>query len=347
MFNKRKLIWDKLQRKNTDKIPFTMYKFLLPYGQEERELREQGLAVIPSQYIHEEINPNTRISRSKEFKGSKLTIKETWENCYGKVTKKSRIEPGHQSEFIVEHFIEEDPDYKVVEKTLKERQYIPSFEKYNRGDERLGEDGIYFARGKKTPYQRAFVEHTGIEKLSYDLHKEKEEVFSFLETLQEKHLELINTIAESKAKLIHIDDNITAPMIGKDRFNKYCKPAYKKYTDIFAQTGKKIIVHMDGKLSDLSEEIANSHFPVVEAFTPPPDGDMKVETAIELWDDKVIWMNYPASILIKPKKEIAAFTKNLVEKIGDADNVILGITEDVPEEKIYPSVSTILSVLYG
>jgi hypothetical protein len=84
---------------------------------------------------------------------------------------------------------------------------------------------------------------------------------------------------------------------------------------------------------------------VIEAFTPVPTCDVTVAQARAAWPDKVLWINFPSSVLLQPGEEIRAETLRILREAAPGDRFLIGITEDVPEDRWRDSLSTISQTL--
>ena len=94
--------------------------------------------------------------------------------------------------------------------------------------------------------------------------------------------------------------------------------------------GKLPVTHMDGILRQIAEDIGRTGLPVIEAFTPPPDGNLSVADARRLWPDKALWLNFPSSVHLSPPEEIKRVTAELVAQAGDGHGFAIGVTENSP-----------------
>ena len=56
--------------------------------------------------------------------------------------------------------------------------------------------------------------------------------------------------------------------------------------------------------TELSKAIAGTALDYIEAFTPAPDTDMTLAEARAAWPDKVLWINFPSSVHLKPNAEV-------------------------------------------
>jgi EAL domain-containing protein (putative c-di-GMP-specific phosphodiesterase class I) len=103
---------------------------------------------------------------------------------------------------------------------------------------------------------------------------------------------------------------------------------------------------MDGMLNNLKDVIAETNVDIIEAFTPPPTGNLSLKEARSLWKNKVIWLNFTSSIHTCPPEEIRTHTINLLQEAIPGDRLLVGITENVPEDVLERSLKTISQTLY-
>ena len=75
---------------------------------------------------------------------------------------------------------------------------------------------------------------------------------------------------------------------------------------IVRSAGKLISAHYDGSIRPYLSLLADIDIPIIEAFTPPPMGDLTVAEAKAAWPDKVIWVNFPGSLYLEPAEHIEA-----------------------------------------
>jgi len=334
-----------LNGEKPDMIPFTAYFDQLPRGEMERSLRNEGLAIIEPMFIVKQVFPHSSMNRKHLWKDGQTQIRETWETPVGSIWRDLVFESGYGSEFTTDYFVKGPGDYKILEFIFHDMTFLPNFEEFLYVENRLGNDGMTFARTPRTPYQQLMIEWLGIERMAVDLYEQCEALMMVIELLEKRELEFIEVLRKSPARVIWIPDNITNEMIGKSRFEKYCQTSYRKYADVLHDTDKLIAVHMDGKLAGLSENIKNAPIDVIEAFTPPPDGDISVTDAQREWPDKILWLNFTSSMHLASYDQIVSYTRELVDSLIDKSHILVGITENIPSYRWSESLPAILSVL--
>ena len=60
------------------------------------------------------------------------------------------------------------------------------------------------------------------------------------------------------------------------------------------------MVHYDGQLAVIADQIAAAPFPIIESVTEPPEGDMTYDACRARWPDKVLWANLNAEVYQQP-----------------------------------------------
>jgi hypothetical protein len=146
---------------------------------------------------------------------------------------------------------------------------------------------------------------------------------------------------ESKVEVIWQPDNITADMTPPEMYEKYLLPFYEKHGKQCREAGKPYLVHIDGRTRGIKEEIARSHFDVVESFSfSEMGGDVDVKEATIIWKDKVLCPNFPASLYNNSEESIMNYLDLKKNEFGDKPFMIQ-ISEDIPIE----SYNHILQVL--
>ena len=67
--------------------------------------------------------------------------------------------------------------------------------------------------------------------------------------------------------------------------------------------------------------------------------------ALEAWPGKVLWINFPSSVHLASVEKIKQTTRELIEAAAGTNRLIIGITEDVPEDRWQQSLLAISEVI--
>ena len=123
--------------------------------------------------------------------------------------------------------------------------------------------------------------------------------------------------------------------------------ASSEAAEIFHQHGKLIGCHLDANNRAIADLVARTDLDYIEAFTPAPDTDMTLAEAFEAWPGKAIWINFPSSVHVQSAENIAETTRALLDAAKGHPKFLIGITEDVPEDRWQESFLTIMETIEG
>jgi hypothetical protein len=87
-------------------------------------------------------------------------------------------------------------------------------------------------------------------------------------------------------------------------------------------------VHMDGRLSVLKNLIAHTPIDIIEAFHPPPMGDLPLNEALAVWKEKVIWIGFPAAIYSLGSAAVKDYTLELLSSVVPGDRLTLAMSTE-------------------
>jgi len=59
----------------------------------------------------------------------------------------------------------------------------------------------------------------------------------------------------------------------------------------------------------------------------------------------VIWINFPSSVHLRPDQDVEQFTVDMLNELDSVDGLIVGITEDIPQDRWQGSCRAIMDGL--
>jgi len=333
-----------LEGEPPERIPWLIYSNLLPRGREERLLRNKGLGLVFA------VTPytvrNERVSVEERRVGDEVC--RVYKTPVGEVVTRVKVGlvRGAGESWVVEYPIKRDEDYDVIEYMIEESEYEPNYSECEVLERDLGDDGVIFAWGDYTPLMKVIVHLMGFTKFSIEFYRNRRRLEELLKIIDRKEVEMYKIIAEAPVDLVKVGDNVDSMMISPPLFEKYLLPYYNKYASILHKGGKVVLSHMDGRLKSLKDLIAKTKLDIIEAFTPPPMGDLSIREAREAWRDKIIWINFPESTFVYSDEELRAFTLSLLREMAPGDGYVLSITEDPPPEHYWRGLRVVTETLW-
>jgi hypothetical protein len=338
-------------------VPLGVYTRYLPRSAVEREVRNLGMGIIDYHPAATMIGPpwhfyegylsevkNTELRVSHVWRDGKRTERREWETPVGTIRGEIEFDPaGAGSEHIIKRYISEPEDYKIME-YIVENTLVRSNEAAIRGRmENLGGDGVLLGRMDRSPYQKCLIEFAGPERFLVDLFSEPELVGPLLDALERKIDEQFRIAVESKVPVLWQPDNVTSDMTPPNAFAEYCVPFYKRHQAEAADAGKPYVVHIDGKVKVLAEEIRDAGFDVLESVSiPDMGGDVEVREAQEVFPDTVVLPNFPSNWSGLNEAALEKRVTGMLESFAPGRAVMLQISEDVPANqwrRIFPVIA--------
>lgn len=357
MINKRERIEGVIRHKTMDRIPWTIYKDMIPWGEAELKFRNANLSLCHHHFsVYSMRRPNVEIKEETKFVFDKSQerkiIVRTYITPVGEISSVQEIgsdnvlDPGEpirrfgcevdqlELGWIRKYPFKDISDYKILEYIIKDTIYEPNYEEYKKTNRIVGSEGVMMSRMGKTPFQSMLYELLGPEKCLLEFYDHPAKFQSLYELIFEKEKEKYKMFADSPANIAWCPDNITAMITSPNFFKKFCLPFYNQMADILHEKDKIFVVHMDGQLRALVDLIAETKIDVIEAFTPPPTGNLPISEARNIWKDKVIWCNFPEILIAtSDAKTIKDYTIELLKSVAPGDNFILGFTENFPLDR--------------
>ena len=337
-------------------IPIGIYSRYFPRGNTERYIRNMGVGVIEYYPVVSMIGPPWHLKDGfiSQIKNTEIQVHYYWENKtlierriyktpVGSIFQElEKDKAGIGSEFIRKHYITQLGDYNIMKYIVDNTILLNNINKLKEIEEQLGEDGIILGRMDRTPYQKCLIEWAGPERFLIDLYTEpgpvKELMISIEKRLDESYLMALETDIE----LIWQPDNVTSDMTPPNAFKEHLLPLYKRYSKQIKARNKRFVVHLDGKIKQLSTLLNDADIDVIESMSLPDiGGDLTLSEAYINFPNSVIIPNFPSNWCLLPKKKIIEKLKILLNDRNDKRPFMLQVSEDLPDnewKKILPII---------
>lgn len=313
-----------------DRVPFVQYDGMIPNEAVWEVVGRENLGRLRWTTAYRLEHPNCRIDEAESIERGIRTVCRRLITPKGELRELAQYEPTFGGVSVKEHYIKSIDDYETYFAYLDDLTVIPAPEELERSSHELGDDGLPHTWIGRTPYQKLWIELVDIVDLSAHMVEVPDLVAEAIRRLEAHTLELARVTMELDPPYLVIGDNITAPMIGERLFREYCVPIYNRICDIADAKGRPVVVHMDGDLKPLWQAIAETRIRGLDSFSPPPDNDTSAGVASRLWPDKVLMLNFPSSVHIKPPEEIYRAAMQILEEAGHTGRLQIQISENVP-----------------
>lgn len=356
MMSPRERILATLRGEPVDKLPFFHYWRHLQTGQIERECRNKGMGICWVRPCYTMAMPNVEIIEKRESTTNRATLVRTYHTPVGTVSEREVLDSGtgqwHGTRswrditpWKTERLIKEPKDYEVVRFMVEDTKYKADYFPIKQAKEWLGEEGVAIAGLRHSPMQMLMIDWIGSESGLFFIHllKHRSKVEELYLTLCRSYQPLYEIAADSPADIILYGDNIDGVLVNPQIFKQYFMPVYSKCANVLHEKDKIMGTHMDGRLNVLKELIARCPQDLIEAFHPPPLGDLQLHEALTLWKNKTVWMGFPAPIYVMGSDSVKRFLLSLLKNIIPAERLaIIASTENLVSNENLLMMASIL-----
>jgi hypothetical protein len=185
----------------------------------------------------------------------------------------------------------------------------------------------------------------GVEVFSEEWAERRDEILKWERALSENARKTFPIVANAPITHGNIGGNEVPEVMGPQRYRQFCLPLINECAEAFHQKGRLLGSHMDGNNKPWAADLAASGLDYIEAFTPSPDTDMTLAEALRAWPKKVMWINFPSSVHLSSIEKIRQTTRELIEAAAGTNRLIMGITEDIPQDRWQQNLLAISEVI--
>ena len=334
--------------KFVDTVPFALKGWRIPRCEMERTLRKEGMCIIDSRSVYTSVSPNIETATESFNQNGAVYQRTTIKTPKGELSSLTKRLPSPKTEgtaWRMEMMFKSPKDYDAVEFMIKDRRHSPNYELFLKAQEQSGGEAFFKTSAPGASLHTIMYSIMGLETFSIEWAERRERVLQLHDAMAANQREIYSIVAKSPAKVVQCGGNYAPEVLGKQRFVDYVLPHWEEVTAILHEGNKLVGSHLDANSKLWAKEVGDSGLDWIEAFTPAPDTDMTVAKAREMWPGKVLFINFPSSVHLDKASVIAETTKQILKEAAPGDRFIVGITENVPDNRWPESFYTILKTI--
>ena len=330
-------------RQEVDRIPFVIYADMAPLDQLCQLLGEGNFGVLYWAWAYRLETEHCKFTTREFVRDGYQIIERTLSTPEGTLVEERTKSPTGEAKIypiITQHMVREIRDYPVLQSYFRDIRVVADDSTMRYGVGHVGANGGPQVVVDRTPFMALTVEWVGPEELAFHMADEPEMVEETMDLMGRVLLREAEVTAASDAPYVNAPDNITAPLVGRERFARYVAPYYRQLAEIVSP--KRFFVHMDGDLAPMADLIGESGVGGIDSLSPPPDNDTSVAQALKQWPEMLIGVNFPSSVHLHSPEAIYAMTRRLLEEGGASGRLQIQISENLPPERwrvSFPQIS--------
>lgn len=254
----------------------------------------------------------------------------------GTLREESTFLPDSCSEGIVKHMVETETDLDVLLYVLEHRQLEPdNLDDYAPRRELWAKyDGLPCLGLPRSPLPALAYEWAGLQNMVMLMLDCEDKVRRVLDLMDAQEAPILDAVCQLAPPLVHFPDNLSSDNL-TGYYDQHMRARHQARLAKLHAAGIKAAVHLDGTVRGLLPKLVAAGFDAVEALTPHPAGDLKVEEMAALAGDSptVLWGGAPGAMFSAPYTwpDMRRHVEHVLQTWGDR-SFVLGVADQVPPD---------------
>ncbi len=269
--------------------------------------------------------------RVEGYRDGDIWVQE-WHTPAGTLRQRRQYSAASFSAGFIEHAVKGVEDLRVLRYIMERREYTPTPETFATVERDYGDFGVGIVAVPGSPITELNKTWMGVMDMCYLLADEREEMEQTMAVIAESQERLYAITEASACPYVMICENLSAETMG-GYFDAYIGPYLTARTAGLHAHGKQAIIHIDGTLRGVVERIPATGIDAIDAMTPAPVGDVRIDEIRELVGEELIILGgLPGAMFAPPftAAEMEQHVRNIIAHHKDRGRFILGVADQVP-----------------
>jgi len=167
-----------------------------------------------------------------------------------------------------------EQDLAVLAHAMSGRRFAPKWESYRAWVDEVGQLGVVYISPGYSAMGHLLHYWMGVEGVAYATVDFPEALRRAVDQINANNLELVDLLARSPAEVVIMGDNFSSDVQSPAFFARWSKAYYDEAVRRLHAAGKRVAVHIDGRLRGSIRMICQSGADCGDAITPTPMGDL-------------------------------------------------------------------------
>jgi len=328
-------------KQRADKMPFFHFWRHSQIGWAERQCRNRGMGMCWMRPSYVEKMHGVEVTERQVTASGRTLFRRIYTTPVGSVSTTERREPGTGQwhgrrswrdviPWQTERLIKGPEDYRVVKYMVENTEYVADYFPIEQAMDWLGDEGVVLAGFTHSPMQTLMIDWVGSEggRFFYHYEDHRDEVEELYEALCKSREPMYEVAAASPAPVVLCGDNVDSFLVTPHLFENYFMPVYEQQAKVLHEHGKLMAVHVDGRTDSLKHLIARTSIDIIEAFHPPPMGDLSVSDALAVWPNKAIWVGFPATVYLSGPEATRSYALAFLREAGNGERLAVEMSTE-------------------
>lgn len=257
--------------------------------------------------------------------------------------RRTRIWEEHSYSWAIRDWgVQTEADLWVLEYALAGREYEPRWDRYAAWEAAVGDNGVTYLPLGYSAVGLLLNLWMGVAGTTYALADWPATMRRVIDAINANHLRLVDLAAASPAEVILMGDNFSTDLQPPRFFAAWSAPYYREAIRRLHAAGKRVALHLDGKLRGGLAMLAAVGADCADAVTPQPLGDLSPEECrAEAGPEFILSGGVSPDLWLPrvPREDFVAAVKRWLELKRASPRLLAGAGDQVPpgaeEERIF------------
>jgi uroporphyrinogen-III decarboxylase len=242
-----------------------------------------------------------------------------------------------------------EEDIPAMKYIYENTRFEPDYDFALQRLEQVGDQGVVLCYLPKSPFMHLMALEAGVMAITMAAFTKPDEFQELLGTMKKAFDQAAQIAVDSPAEFLMIPENLSSEMVGPDFFSLYMKDYQTEWTQKIKAAGKYSLIHIDGTLGGLLHEEAGVGFTILEALTPYPVGDLRIEELAGVAGDSasILWGGLPGVYFTASvtDDEFDRHVKQVLSIMVKEPRYVLGVADQVPPDGLESRVKRVAELV--
>ncbi|MBI2496963.1 MAG: hypothetical protein HYV75_03220 [Opitutae bacterium] len=256
---------------------------------------------------------DVRVTTRKETVGGEPAITWRLETPSGGI-ERTRIWNERTYSWQIDRWgFDDEKGLRVFREAMCARRYEPDWDKYRAWDECVGDGGVVYLIGGYSAMGALLNNWMGIEGVSYATVDFPAALHEAVDAVNANMLELVDLLCTAPGEVVFFPDNFSGDVQPPAFFDRWSRRYYAEAVRRLHAAGKRVAVHIDGRLRGALGMIRDTGADCADAVTPAPMGDLPpAQSRAEAGPDFILSGGVPPTLWLPGVSE-EAFRKSVLD----------------------------------
>jgi len=304
-----------------------------PEDDQDRGLGVYNLRTMPYRTVFHNVRRSRRVEGDQtlvDYETPHGTVSTV--TVYDDAMRRAGVSITHLSR----HAVQEVADLRAVGYLFENAEAVAEYDGYAAFARGVGERGLAaaFVSLAASPVHLLQRELMPLDQFFFAMHDAPDAMAEAAEKIGVYWRRVMAVVAGCPAEVVFAGANYDAAVTHPPFFDRHIRPWLREWADLLHGRGKRLLTHTDGENTGLLGHYLASGIDIADSICPKPMTRLSLREVREVFDGRITIMGGVPSVALleasMPDREFDRFLDAFFDDLGEADHLILGVSDTTP-----------------